>query len=67
MSGSTAGSMKVFRNIVVLSGVGLLILLIWRNPTGAATDVGDVFGNAWNFISDAFSRLADFFGSFGGE
>jgi len=55
------------RLLILLVSEGLLILLIWRNPTGAATDVGDVFGNVWNFISDALSRLADFFGSFGGE
>ncbi|MFI5043795.1 MAG: hypothetical protein ACHQDC_03290 [Acidimicrobiales bacterium] len=58
---------KTFRNLVVLAGVGLLILVIWRNPTSAATDVGDVFGNIWDFIREALQKLADFFGSLGGS
>ena len=36
-------------------------------PQSAATDVGDVFGNIWDFIREALQKLSDFLGSFGGS
>ena len=58
---------KAFRSIVVVAGVGFLILVIWRNPNTAATQVGDVFANIGNFLQEVLSKLADFFASFGSK
>lgn len=50
---------------VLLLGVGVLILAIWRNPAVAAEDVGSVLGNVWEFLQDVIARVAEFFGNLG--
>jgi hypothetical protein len=50
---------------VLLLAAGFMVLAIWRNPSVAAQDIGDLLGSIGGFLQEVLSKVAEFLGSFG--
>lgn len=50
---------------VLFVAAGFMVLAIWRSPTVAAQDVGDLVGNAAGFLQEALGKVAEFLNSLG--
>lgn len=46
--------------LVGVFAIAVLVFLIWNDPTGAASAVGDFFSWSAEVASDAWERLGDF-------
>lgn len=47
--------------ILAALAIAVVVVALWRSPSTAATDVGEVLGWIGNTIEEAFDKLADFF------
>jgi len=54
---------KIVQIFAVLA-VSVVVVALWRSPSTAAGDVGEVIGWTAGLIQEAFGRFADFLAEF---
>lgn len=47
--------------------LALLVYLIWKDPSNAASTVGDFLNNVGDFLAEVWHKLGDFFGNLAGS
>lgn len=52
---------KIVQLIAVL-GASVVVVALWRSPSSAAGDVGEILGWAAGLLQEAVGRFADFVG-----
>ena len=50
--------------IIAVLAASVVVVALWRSPSSAAADVGEVIGWAAGLIQEAFGRFADFLAEF---
>ena len=52
--------MKQFVQIVAALAIAALVVALWRSPSTAASDVGEIIGWGAGLLQEAVGRFADF-------
>lgn len=52
-------------NLIALFALGLLVFLIWTDPGGAATTVGDFLGKVGSILKAVLDKITEFLGELG--